>query len=204
MSEVAPATAVDVDLDQSRIPLRWQELYGDDQLPDIDIGAGKARFLLELATARPTHNFLSVERSPKYHRLGCARVVKRGLGNVRLICTTAEDLLFRLLAPASVNNLFVLFPDPWPKKRHHKRRLFCPETVAAMTEVLRPGGRLLVKTDHLAYSEVIHEVLASASGLDRLDSEEAFHGLPLTGFECKYQQEGRKIHTFARLRPDKS
>ncbi len=188
---------IDIDLDQVSIPLHWPELFGRDAPTDIDIGAGKGKFLNELATAQPERNLLAVERSAKYHRLCCDRAARRGLTNVRLLRTTGEDLLFRLLAEASVASMYVLFPDPWPKKRHHKRRLFKPEIVAAMARALAIGGRLLVKSDHADYAEVIGEVLAGAPGLTPIDPDQAFAGLPLTGFEHKYEIEGRAIHSFA-------
>jgi tRNA (guanine-N7-)-methyltransferase len=188
---------IDIDLDQVSIPLHWPELFGRDAPTDIDIGAGKGKFLNELATAHPERNLLAVERSAKYHRLCCDRAARRGLTNVRLLRTTGEDLLFRLLAEASVTNMYVLFPDPWPKKRHHKRRLIKPEIVAAMARALVIGGRLLVKSDHADYAEVIGEVLAGAPGLMAIDADQAFAGLPLTGFEHKYGIEGRAIRAFA-------
>lgn len=188
---------IDLDLDRVAIPLRWPEVFGRDAPTDVEIGAGKGKFLNEVATARPERNFLAVERSRKYHAMCCDRAARRGLTNVRLVRTTAEDLLFRLLAPESVATFFVLFPDPWPKKRHNKRRLFKPEVVAAFTEALVPGGHLLVKSDHAVYSEVIAEVLASAHGLEAVDAAAAFSELPTTGFEHKYLVEGRPIRAFA-------
>jgi tRNA (guanine-N7-)-methyltransferase len=188
---------IDIDLDRVSIPLHWPELFGRDAPTDIEIGTGKGKFLNEFATARPERDFLGVERSAKYHRLCCDRAARRGLTNVRLLRTTGEDLLFRLLAEGSVSSMYVLFPDPWPKKRHHKRRLFKSEIVVAMTRALAIGGRLLVKSDHTDYAEVIGEVLAGAPGLTPIDPDEAFAGLPLTGFEHKYEIEGRTIHAFA-------
>jgi tRNA (guanine-N7-)-methyltransferase len=145
-----------------------------------------------------------VERSAKYHRLCCERAARRGLTNVRLVRTTAEDLLFRLIGKSSVARFFVLFPDPWPKKRHHKRRFFKAETMEVVTRALEPGGRLLVKSDHAAYAEVIGEVLANARGLQAIDATEAFAELPLTGFEHKYRIEGREIFSFALEKPKTS
>ena len=188
---------IDVDLDRVEIPLSWAELFGREAPTDVEIGSGKGKFLNELAVARPDRNFLAVERSGKYHRLCCDRAARRGLSNVRLVRTTGEDLLFRLLADASVSNLYVLFPDPWPKKRHHKRRFFKAENVVAVARVLTSGGRLLVKSDHEDYALVIGEVLAKAPGLTSIDPTEGFEGLPLTGFESKYLVDGRKIHSFA-------
>ena len=188
---------IELDLNQVAFPLDWAEIFGRTGPVDVEVGSGKGRFLLELAAARPERSFLAVERAAKYHKLCCDRAERRGLDNVRMLRTTAEDLLFRLLPEASVENLYVLFPDPWPKKRHHKRRLVKPEVVAAMGRALVPGGRLLVKTDHDGYAEVIGEVLAAAAGFRPLDPVDAFAGLPLTGFEHKYLDQGRAIHPFA-------
>jgi len=188
---------IDVDLDQVGIPFSWPELFGRTAPTDVEIGSGKGKFLDELAIARPERNLLAVERSAKYHRLCCDRAARRGLENVRLIRTTGEDLLFRLLAEGSVDTFFVLFSDPWPKKRHHKRRFFKSDNVAAMQRALAPGGRLLIKSDHDDYSTVIAEVLGAASGFTVIDPEEAFADLPQTGFEQKYLVDGRKIHLFA-------
>jgi len=188
---------IDVDLNQVAIPLSWPNLFGRDAPTDVEIGSGKGKFLNELATAHPERNILAVERSAKYHRLCCDRAARRGLENVRLIRTTGEDLLFRLLAKGSVESFYVLFSDPWPKKRHHKRRFFTPDNVAALHRALAPGGRLLVKSDHDAYAAVIGEVLSTAPGFNTIESEEAFAGLPQTGFEHKYVIDGRRIHSFA-------
>mgnify|MGYP001765408735 FL=1 len=187
----------DVDLDAVAVPLDWRELFGRDAPTDVEIGSGKGRFLLALAASRPERNLLAVERAGAYHKMCCERAAKHGLGNIRLLRTTAEDLLFRLLRPSSVDTLFVLFPDPWPKKRHHKRRLITLDSVAAMAGALRPGGRLLVKTDHAGYAAVIGEALAGERALRAIDAAPAFAELPLSGFEHKYLDQGREIFSFA-------
>jgi tRNA (guanine-N7-)-methyltransferase len=188
---------IDIDLNQVTIPLSWLEIFGREAPTDVEIGSGKGKFLNELATERPDRNILAVERSAKYHRLCCERAARRGLTNVRSIRTTGEDLLFRLLAEGSVDTFFVLFADPWPKKRHHKRRFFKPDNVAAMHRALVPGGRLLVKSDHEQYALVIADVLGAASGFVAIEPDDAFAGLPETGFEQKYLVDGRTIHSFA-------
>ena len=187
----------ELDLNRIAVPLQWPAIFGRSAPVDIEIGSGKGKFLLELASMRPERDILAVERAGKYHRLCCERAAKRGIENVRLLRTSAEDLLFRLLEPATVENIFILFPDPWPKKRHHKRRLIKADVVAALNQALIPGGRLMIKTDHQGYSEVISEVLGSAVGFTTLDPEEAFAGLPLTGFEHKYRLQDRPIYPFA-------
>jgi len=188
---------IDIDLDRASIPLLWSELFGREAPTDVEIGSGKGKFLNEIAAATPERNFLAVERSAKYHRLCCDRAARRGLTNVRLIRTTGEDLLFRLLEEGSVANFFVLFPDPWPKKRHHKRRFFRTDIVAALSRRLAVGGRVLVKSDHADYAGIIGKVLADDPDLRPIDPGEAFAGLPMTGFEHKYAIDGRPIHVYA-------
>ena len=188
---------IELDLNLVEAPFRWEDIFGRAAPVDVEIGSGKGKFLLELAALEPDRNILAVERAGKYHRMCCERAARRGIDNVRLLRTSAEDLVFRLLGPSSVSTFYVLFPDPWPKKRHHKRRLIKPDVVTAFHRALVTGGRLLVKTDHEGYSEVIDEVLNGAKGFTSIDTEDAFSGLPLTGFEQKYRLQGRPVFPFA-------
>ncbi len=189
-----------LDLDPAALPLNAVALFGRTIPVEIDIGSGKGRFLLEWASAHPEVGLLAVERARAYLILAAERAARRGLPNVRLLHTTAEDLLFRCLAPASVAAVHVYFPDPWPKKRHHKRRFFRPENVARLAEVLSPGGLLRVKTDHADYAAVISESLGSEKRFEPAAVEEAFAGVPLTSFEIKYAREQRPVFQFAARR----
>ncbi|NOZ95886.1 MAG: tRNA (guanosine(46)-N7)-methyltransferase TrmB [Acidobacteria bacterium] len=184
-----------IDLNEVSVPLVWEELFGWPDPPDVEIGAGKGRFLLEMARLHPDRSLLGVERAAKYHEMVCRRAARRGIESIRMVRTTAEDLFFRLVKPSSVARIHIYFPDPWPKKRHHKRRLIRPEAVDAMARALVPGGRLLVKTDHPDYAEVIGEVLA-ASSLTVEDPASHFEDLPETSYEIKYRREDRPIWAF--------
>jgi len=189
-----------VDLNEVSVPLVWEELFGRPDPPEVEIGAGKGRFLLEMARLHPERSLLGVERAAKYHEMVCRRAARHGVATIRMLRTTAEDLFFRLLPPASVANIHVYFPDPWPKKRHHKRRLIRPEVVDAMARALLPGGMLLIKTDHSEYAEVIGEVLRGSSLLEIIDAGTALEGIPLTSYELKYRREDRPIQSFASRR----
>jgi len=189
-----------LDFGEHGLPLHPRAVFGRDLSLEVEIGSGKGRFLPEWAAAHPEVGILAVERAREYLLLAAQRAARRGLVNVRLVHTTAEDLLFRCLAPASVAAVHVYFPDPWPKKRHHKRRLFRPENVSRVAEVLRPGGLLRVKTDHADYAAVIGELLAAEPRLENADEEEVFAQVPPTHFEIKYAREQRQVFRFARRR----
>jgi tRNA (guanine-N7-)-methyltransferase len=193
---VEPAGIV-LDLGSVTLPLASREVFGSDVPLEVELGVGKGLFLLDWAVAHPNVGLVGVERVRKYMKVAALRAARRGLVNVRLVHTTAEDLLFRCLAEGTLAAAHVYFPDPWPKKRHHKRRFFRPSNVARLADVLVPGGLLRVKTDHDAYASVIREVLADEPRLAPVAVEAAFDGLPVTSFEVKYARESRRVHRFA-------
>jgi tRNA (guanine-N7-)-methyltransferase len=186
-----------LDLDRVALPLAAAALFGRPCPLEVELGVGKGRFLLEWGAAHPEIGLLGVERARSYAVLAAGRAVRRGLANVRLVHSTAEDVLFRCLAPGSVDAFHVYFADPWPKKRHHKRRFFRADNVARLAEVLRPGGLLRVKTDHPEYAAVIAEVLAAEPRLAPFPVGEAFATVPATHFEIKYAREGRGFSRLA-------
>ncbi len=186
-----------LDLGGVALPLSCPALFGEPWPLEVELGVGKGRFLLEWAATHPGVGLVGVERARTYVRIAALRLARTGLTNVRLAHTTAEDLLFRCLAPASVSAVHAYFPDPWPKKRHHKRRFFRPDNVARLAEVLAPGGLLRVKTDHAEYGSVIGEVLRREGRLEPAPLEEAFAGVPTTHFEIKYAREERAVARFA-------
>jgi len=189
-----------VRLDEVSVPLRAEELFGAPLPLEVELGSGKGGFLLAWAAANPGAGFLGIERAHKYLAMGAARAARAGLANVRFAHTSGEDLLFRCLAPGSVRRVHVYFPDPWPKKRHHKRRFFSAANVARLADVLEEGGALLAKTDHGGYADVIAALLAAEPRLVEAPAEEAFAALPPSNYETKYAREARAIHRFARRR----
>jgi len=186
-----------LDLGSVALPLSSRELFGAALPLEVELGVGKGRFLLEWAAGHPEVGLVGVERARTYVAIAARRLARRGLTNARLAHTTAEDLLFRCLAPASVTAVHVYFPDPWPKKRHHKRRFFRPENVARLAEVLLPGGLLRVKTDHPEYASVIAEVLRGEARLEPVAADRAFADVSATHFEIKYARDGRAVARFA-------
>ncbi len=191
-----------VALDGFTLPLRAEELFARACALELELGVGKGRFAIAWAQANPHVGLLGVERSYKYLKLTALRAFRAGVDNLRLVHTTAEDVLFRCLGPGSVAGVHVYFPDPWPKKRHHKRRFFRPENLARLAEVMAPSAVLRVKTDHADYAQLIAQVVSDHGRFELLPEDDWFASIPPTHFELKYQAQGRRVFRFAwRRRP---
>ncbi len=183
--------------------LRFEALFGRRAPVEIEVGIGKGRFLLQQAESRPGVDFLGLEWSLKHLRVAKERAVKRGLANIRLYRADARHVLASLIPDASVDRLHVYCPDPWPKKRHHKRRFFTAATVPHLERVLAPGGHLDLSTDVESYFRTILETLRAGTGLleqaDPLFQSERGDGK--TNYEVKYLKAGRRIHRASFVRP---
>jgi len=168
----------------------------------VEVGAGKATFLLNQATAQPQVNFLGIEWAGKYYRYAVDRIGRWRLTNVRIIRTDAVAFLADFVPADSIDCLHIYFPDPWPKRRHHKRRLFTPDNLRVLIGALKTGGSIKVATDHAEYSALITDVMQS-----NRDHLEPVEFLPTAGanigewvgtnFERKYLKEKRRIYTIA-------
>jgi tRNA (guanine-N7-)-methyltransferase len=160
---------------------------------EMEIGFGKGRFLLAQAAACPERRFLGIERAGKYFRLAAARAGRRGLGNLLLLEGEALFVLATALPGAFAQAIHIYFPDPWPKARHHRRRLLDAESVDLVLRALTPGGCLFFATDFLPYGERVREVLASHGALSVSEIEVGWPEGPRTNYEAKYVAEGRSI-----------
>ena len=168
----------------------------------IEVGAGKGTFLLNQARAQPGNNFLGIEWARKYYRFAVDRIGRWGLTNVRIIRTDAAAFLADLIPDNSVDCFHIYFPDPWPKKRHHKRRFICPANLEHLVRCLKTGGQLKIATDHTDYFEQIKTVLTA-----RNETLQEIDFLPTAGaeacewvgtnFERKYLKDQRAIYTLA-------
>jgi tRNA (guanine-N7-)-methyltransferase len=183
--------------------LELPALFGNPRPVELEIGSGKGTFLLARAAARPDLNFLGIEWAKAYGAYAADRVRRAGLTNVRLLCADAADCVQRRIAQRSLWRMHIYFPDPWPKRRHHRRRLIQPAFVAAARRCLVIGGQLVLVTDHLDYYRHILAVLAGAEGwaavplpqMSDKDGERVG-----TNFERKYIAQGRAFYGLARMR----
>jgi len=177
-------------------PFDFPSLFGNVGPVEMEIGTGKGRFLLAQAAARPEVNFLGVEWSLKYLRVTKDRAERRGLRNVRLFRADARHVLQALVPDASITRVHVYCPDPWPKKRHRKRRFFSPASLRHIERILVPGGYLDLSTDVREYFDEIRGMAASSAVLreteDPLFPEEIAQAR--TSYEAKYLDVGRPIH----------
>jgi len=155
LRELGPRFAVSVDDE----PVDLADLFGRRAPVVLEIGSGMGDATAEMAAADPGRDYLAVE----VHTAGVAdllgRVEAQGLTNVRVATGDAMHLVAAQLPPACLTAVHVFFPDPWPKSRHHKRRLIRPDRVALLRETLRPGGTLHCATDAPDYAEAMLEAL---------------------------------------------
>lgn len=177
------------------------QLFGNDRPVEVEIGSGKGGFLIEAAGARPSHNFLGLEYVEKFAMYIADRAVRRGLTNIRVLSVDAGHLVIHRVPTSSIDVLHVYHPDPWPKKRHHKRRLFQPAFVEAVIRTLKPGGRWYIQTDHAEYFEVMKAVTLDRPQLQPIDfaSQDPESGSPVlqTNFAVRYGQGGESIYQLA-------
>ncbi len=176
-----------------------RSLFGREAPLEVEIGSGRALFLVAAARAEPAHDFLGLERSLSYYRVCRERLARAGLANARVL--RADGGLFaESLEPRSVRAFHIYFPDPWPKKKQRKRRLLDAVTLDLFASRLEGGGTLRITTDHAGYGQVIGSLLQTVAALDRLEWS-ALPPPPQTNYERKYKVEGRPIWRFLLVRP---
>lgn len=172
---------------------------------EVELGFGKGRYLIGRAEAEPARRFLGVEIAAKYFRVARRRASRRRLANFLLIRGEALYLLTTALPRGFASVLHVYFPDPWPKARHQKRRLFDPESVDLLLAALEPSGRLCFATDFTEYGELVAAILRSHPSLEVSELSGPWPGGARTNYEAKYMAEGRPIVRLeARRRPAKT
>lgn len=191
-----------VDFDTSVDPafvLDVAAVFGREARLVVEIGSGRGEALCAAAAASPETNFVGLE----VYQPGVAQTLvtlgHRRLDNVRLAIVDAAAALATMLPAGSVDELWVNFPDPWHKSRHHKRRLVTPEFAGLVARVLRPGGVWRLSTDWAEYAEQMADVLAGSEDFDGGPAPR-FEGRVLTRFEAKGVAAGREIADFAAIR----
>lgn len=182
--------------DEGAQPLDTRSWFGRDAPVVVDVGCGSGASTAAMARAEPDVDVIAVE----VYRRGLAQLLatidREGIGNVRLIRGDAVDVLVAMLSPGSLTGVRVFFPDPWPKSRHHKRRLLQPATLALIADRLRPGGVLHAATDHAGYAEQIAGCGDAEPRLGRLGPHAhppVSAVRPATKYEAKAERAGSHV-----------
>ena len=187
----------------------WQALFAPELAAPlaplvVEIGFGRGEFLRQLAAADLATPHLGVELSWKRVLKMARRIAKAGDPNIRMICARGEDVLQEVIADASVRTFWINFSDPWPKARHHRRRLVQAPFVHQLAKRLLAGGLLHIATDHAEYAEHIHAVLCDELLLENTLAPAPFlpeiPGRPVTAYEAMWRAEGRPLHFFSYAR----
>lgn len=172
-------------------PLDLDAVYGRRAPRVLEIGFGMGEALAELAQTHPERDFLGIE----VHTPGVGNLLKlldaNGLTNVRVISHDAVEVLTHMIPPASFDGVHIFFPDPWPKKRHHKRRLIQPAFVHLLASRIRPGGYLHLATDWVEYAA---QMLAVASAEPSLANTVADYApRPESRPHTKFEERGIRL-----------
>jgi len=188
--------------------VHFSQIFGRNAPAHIEIGCGKGAFLLSEARAQPELDFLGIEWANKYYLYAVDRIGRWGLTNVRIIRTDVATFLPQNVPDGSVAAFHVYFPDPWPKKRHHKRRFVNPSNTDQMIRCLASGGLINIATDHVDYFEQIRRTLEAYIAAGRLLPAEFVRGAGAecgeyvgTNYERKYLRSGKPIFTIAARKP---
>lgn len=156
-----PDTATAVEFVPSSIvdPINFSEIFHRDAPVEIDLGCGDGTFLAARAATNPERNFLGIERLIGRVRAACRRTTRLHLENARILRMENSYAIAHLMRPESVFAFHLLFPDPWPKRRHQRRRLFTAEFTGAVHRALEMGGVFHIATDHAAYFQTIQKMI---------------------------------------------
>lgn len=173
-----------------------------EQPLEVDLGCGDGRFVIKMAAHFPERNFLAVERLLGRVRKVCREAKREGLENLRVLRLESLYTLEWLLPEGCLDRVHLLCPDPWPKAKHHRRRLFQRPFLEAVVRVLKPGGELLFKTDHTGYFEWSEEHLDHYEGLKRLDWPEETFFYPKTDFQIQWEAQGKVLHRLRAVKPE--
>lgn len=201
-----PAIESDYLLEFEELPARdkgyvpWDEIYGQPRPLRIEVGVGNSPFLIEVASSEPGYNYLGLEYSHKRVIKFLKKVRQAGLENIRMLHLNSDRLFDKHIAPGSVEHLFVNFPDPWPKRRHSKKRFIARERLKTAVKLLAPGGGFSLRTDARDYALEALDNLEAREDLENCFSTGEWAPSPLypfeTPYEVKFKAQGLRIYYF--------
>lgn len=175
----------------------WNEVFGNDNPIEIEVGMGKGRFIMELASLHPDINYIGIERYPSVLLRGLQKRKELELNNIYFMCIDAK-VLADIFGSGEVNKIYLNFSDPWPKDRHAKRRLTSGEFMAVYSQILQPDGVVEFKTDNRGLFDYSLQAIPDA-GWEIKDYTFDLHhsqmgeGNVMTEYEEKFSSKGNPI-----------
>jgi len=180
-------------IDYQSTPLDLDQLFGRIAPRSVEVGFGNGEHLLERALAQPERDFLGLEVHPPGVGHLLLATAEAGASNVRIIAHDAVEVLQSQIPLQSLDEVQLLFPDPWPKKRHHKRRLVQPEFVALVAARLRAGGRFHLATDWEPYAEEMLTVLGACDLLANCSVEGGYTEAVVARSATRFERRGARL-----------
>ncbi|MDH5761828.1 MAG: tRNA (guanosine(46)-N7)-methyltransferase TrmB [Nitrospinota bacterium] len=178
----------------------WPGLFQNENPLKLEIGFGNGKFLLDMAIREPESNFIGMDFYHKGIRKVITRMDRLHLKNIRVVYGNAAEKIPILFKEAELSEVFINFPDPWPKKRHHKRRLIKPDFADTLAHKLEPQGKVRIATDFEIYAQEILEVMQSNPCFSNAHEEMGFlhqrDDIPKTKYEKSFLEAGKKIFYF--------
>lgn len=171
----------------------FQEIFGNENEIEVDLGSGDGSYVVALAEHYPDRNFLAVERLLGRVQKTSRKAEQKGLKNLKVLRLESSYVVEWLLPAASVSRLHLVCPDPWPKAKHHRRRLVQEPFLQTLDKLLVPDGRFLFKTDHEEYFEWSEEVVEASPLFEAVARPEEFD--PKSDFQRQWEAEGKSLQT---------
>ena len=172
--------------------LDFQEIFRRRAPVEVDLGCGDGSFLATVAGQNPDRDFLAVERLLGRVRTACRKIEQAGLTNVRVLRFEISYIVEHLLPGNSITAFHIMFPDPWPKRRHAPRRLVTEDFLASIHRVLMPNGLLRITTDEPGYFRQITRLVSQSSLFEVMT--DVVPASATSKFETRFTQQGLKIH----------
>ncbi|HEY1583102.1 MAG TPA: tRNA (guanosine(46)-N7)-methyltransferase TrmB, partial [Chthoniobacterales bacterium] len=158
---------------------------------EVDLGCGDGSFVIEMAARHPERNFVGIEKLEGRVETACRKGARRGLRNLRVMRIETSYAIQYLLPPGSTAVVHLLFPDPWPKRKHKRRRIVTPDFLALVHKLLAADGCLHLATDQQSYFERIRDAVASSPFIEDPEMGEEY---PPTTFEKRFVAQGLPIY----------
>lgn len=178
-------------------PVVFQELFGNIHPVEMEIGCGKGKFLIRRALENPGINFLGIDRVSRWMQRRMVQSTKRAIQNLHFRKAEARSFLLDAIAPKTISVFHIYFPDPWPKRRHHGRRVINADFLRLLHLRLVAGGAIEIATDDRDYFVAMKKSVAATAELwenvQEMENERIFDPMNQTNYELKWKAQGKTL-----------